>query len=62
MFYSFKAEELREFLRDKLDLKATDIGNGWLIFDFAEADLGVHPSEETREDGGISGTHDISFY
>ena len=59
MFYSSKADELRSFLRDKLGLKATDVGGGWLIFDAPEADLGVHPAE-----GGepSSGTADVSFY
>ena len=59
MFYCSQAEELRAFLRDKLGLKATDVGGGWLIFDLPEADMGVHPTE-----GGepASGTADISFY
>lgn len=59
MFYSSQAEALRAFLRDKLGLAATDVGDGWLIFDAPEADLGVHPAD----DGGpVSGTADISFY
>jgi len=33
MFYSSQADALRAFLRDKLGLSATDIGQGWLIFD-----------------------------
>ena len=45
MFYSSRAEELRAFFRDKLGLKGTDVGGGWLIFDAPEADLGVHPTE-----------------
>jgi catechol 2,3-dioxygenase-like lactoylglutathione lyase family enzyme len=59
MFYSSDAEGLRAFLRDKLGLKGTDVGGGWLIFDAPEADLGVHPTE-----GGEppSGTAAISFY
>ncbi len=59
MFYSSEAEALRTFIRDKLGLPATDVGDGWLIFDAPEADLGVHPTE-----GGNppSGTADISFY
>ena len=60
MFYSSDASGLRDFLRDKLNLKATDIGNGWLIFDLPEADMGCHPSDEAQ--GAPSGTHDISFY
>jgi catechol 2,3-dioxygenase-like lactoylglutathione lyase family enzyme len=59
MFYSSHAAELREFLRDKLGLKATDVGGGWLIFDAPEADLGVHPTEDS---GVASGTAEISFY
>jgi len=59
MFYSSEAAELRAFLRDKLGFRSTDIGDGWLIFDAPEADLGVHP---TAPDGVPSGTADISFY
>jgi catechol 2,3-dioxygenase-like lactoylglutathione lyase family enzyme len=60
MFYSSNAEELRIFFRDKLGFNATDVGDGWLIFDMPEADLGCHPSKET--DGAPSGTPSISFY
>ena len=60
MFYTTDAEGLRTFFRDKLDLGATDIGDGWLIFDLPEADLGVHPADEDQ--GAPSGTPDISFY
>ena len=59
MFYSSAAAELRAFLRDKLGLPATDIGEGWLIFDAPEADLGVHPTENGEP---TSGTPSISFY
>lgn len=59
MFYSSKAAELRAFLRDKLGLSATDVGDGWLIFDAPEADLGVHPNENGEP---RSGTAEISFY
>lgn len=59
MFYSSQAAELRAFLRDKLDLAGTDVGEGWLIFAVPEADLGVHP---TDGDDPASGTADISFY
>lgn len=60
MFYSSDATGLRNFLRDKLGLKATDIGGDWLIFDLPEADLGCHPADESH--GAPSGTQDISFY
>ncbi|HEY3156339.1 MAG TPA: hypothetical protein VGK76_06930 [Candidatus Eisenbacteria bacterium] len=33
MFYSSEPDKLRAFLRDKLGFTATDVGNGWLIFD-----------------------------
>jgi predicted enzyme related to lactoylglutathione lyase len=59
MFYSSEARALRSFIEDKLGLPATDVGDGWLIFDAPEADLGVHPTEN---DEPPSGTADISFY
>jgi catechol 2,3-dioxygenase-like lactoylglutathione lyase family enzyme len=58
MFYTSRPAELRAFLRDKLGFPATDVGDGWLIFNLPEADMGCHPAEE----GAPSGTHDISFY
>lgn len=59
MLYSSHADELRAFFRDKLRFKGTDVGEGWLIFDAPEADLGVHPTEGNDPP---SGTADISFY
>jgi len=59
MFYSSEAAALRAFFRDKLGLPANDVGEGWLIFDAPEADLGVHPTEGNDPP---SGTADISFY
>jgi hypothetical protein len=59
MFYSSQAEELRAFIRDKLGFSFTDVGEGWLIFNLPEADMGVHPSDE---DDARAGTHAISFY
>jgi catechol 2,3-dioxygenase-like lactoylglutathione lyase family enzyme len=60
MFYTSEAAALRAFLKDKLGLKATDVGEGWLIFDLPEAEMGCHPAD--ARDGARSGTHDISFY
>ena len=60
MFYSSDAEQLRAFFRDKLGFPFTDVGDGWLIFDVPEADLGCHPVD--ARDGAPSGTHAISFY
>jgi hypothetical protein len=58
MFYSSKAAELRAFIKDKLQIPATDIGEGWMIYDFEAGDLGVHPTDH----GGSSGDHNISFF
>ena len=60
MFYSEKAEELRAFLRDKLQLPARDVGEGWLIFDFAQGELGVHPTQFPGSPP--TGTHGVSFF
>ena len=60
MFYSSKPEELRSFLRDKLKFPFTDVGEGWLIFEMPEADMGVHPTEYPGSPP--SGTHNISFF
>ena len=59
MFYSSQADELRAFLRDKLNLRGTDVGDGWLIFNAPEADIGVHPTDGKEVP---TGTADISFY
>lgn len=45
MFYSSQADELRNFLRDKLKLPHTDVGGGWLIFDVPSGDVGIHPTD-----------------
>jgi catechol 2,3-dioxygenase-like lactoylglutathione lyase family enzyme len=60
MFYSSEPEALRAFLRDKLGFPFTDVGEGWLIFDLPEAEMGCHPAEPSK--GAPAGTHDISFY
>jgi predicted enzyme related to lactoylglutathione lyase len=60
MFYSSEPEKLRAFFRDKLGFPCCDVGEGWLIFDLPEADLGCHPTEEP--DSPPSGTPHISFY
>ena len=60
MFYSSEPDALRAFIRDKLGFSYTDVGDGWLIFDLPEADMGCHPAES--QDGKRSGTPHISFY
>jgi catechol 2,3-dioxygenase-like lactoylglutathione lyase family enzyme len=60
MFYTAEPEALRAFLRDRLGFPATDVGDGWLIFDLPEADMGCHPTGHPGSPP--SGTADISFY
>jgi hypothetical protein len=36
------------------------VGEGWLIFDLPEAEMGCHPTDAS--DSAPSGTRDISFY
>ena len=54
LFYTTDAEAARAFLRDKLDLPFHDAGDGWLIFDAPEVDIGCHPSDRPY--------HAVSFY
>ena len=60
MFYSSDAEATRAFIRDKLGFACRDVGDGWLIFDLPEADMGCHPVVDAK--GKDSGTQEISFY
>jgi hypothetical protein len=60
LLYSSDADASRAFIRDKLRLPFTDTGDGWLIFDLPEGDLGVHPLDESGQPP--PGTHDVSFY
>src|SRR5262245_44137990 len=60
MFYTSEPEALRAFLRDKLRFPFTDVGEGWLIFDLPEADMGCHP--EDLEHGARSGMQHVSFF
>ena len=59
MFYSSDPDATRAFLRDVLQLKANDAGGGWLIFPVNEAELAVHPVDDTET---APGTHEFSFY
>lgn len=60
MFYSSEPVAMREFIRDKLGFPCTDVGEGWLIFELPEAEMGCHPADPAK--GVTSGTRDISFY
>ncbi len=59
LFYSSEPEATRAFIRDKLRLPCTDVGEGWLIFDLPEADMGVHPTDGKEVPAG---THNLSLY
>ena len=60
MFYSSQPEEMRAFIRDKLGFPFTDVGEGWLVFDLPEAEMGCHPAGP--EGCRPAGARDISFY
>lgn len=60
MYYSSEADELRRFIRDKLGFRAVDVGEGWLIFDLPEAEMGCHPVDPAQ--GAVSGGSHVSFY
>jgi len=60
LFFSSDPEASRAFLRDQLELPCTDVGEGWLIFDLKQADVGVHPLDEAGRPE--PGTHDVSFW
>ena len=66
-YYTQYADEMRDFLRDKLGLAFTDVGGGWLIFDVPSSEIAAHPT--TDEEGGEfeegsppAGVPEISFY
>lgn len=60
LIYSSDPEATRAFFRDALRLPHTDVGGGWLIFDFPEGDLGFHPLDESGKPP--PNTHNVSFY
>ena len=60
LLFSSDPAATRAFLRDKLALPCVDVGDGWLIFDLPNADLGVHPVSEDRRPP--AGTHLLSIW
>ena len=54
LFFAPEAEAARSFIRDKLGFANIDSGDGWLIFKVPEAELGIHPGNDTH--------HEISFW
>jgi catechol 2,3-dioxygenase-like lactoylglutathione lyase family enzyme len=51
LFYSRNADADRAFFRDVLELRAIDIGHGWLIFGLPPAEAAVHPADDVPPPG-----------
>jgi hypothetical protein len=49
ILYSRHAEGVRAFLRDVLELRSVDAGDGWPIFAAPPAELAVHPTDDAPE-------------
>jgi len=45
LLYTPEPDALRDVLRDVLNWRHVDAGEGWLIFALPPAELGVHPAE-----------------
>ena len=54
LLYSRDPDADRAFLRDVLEIRAVDAGEGWLIFAMPPAELGVHPGESHIEHAGTN--------
>lgn len=50
LFHARDAERVRAFFRDVLRWPSVDAGGGWLIFALPPAELGIHPSDESRHE------------
>lgn len=51
IIYSKKADRIRAFFKDVLNLRSADAGGGWLIFALPPAEVAVHPAG--------SGSHEL---
>jgi len=49
MIFAKDVDKTRAFLRDVLQLKHVDAGEGWLIFALPPAEVGVHPVEDGEQ-------------
>ena len=54
LLYTSEPEALRALLRDVLDWRHVDAGEGWLVFALPPAEVGVHPAEG-------AGHHELSL-
>ena len=53
LLYTSEPEAVREALRDVLQWRHVDAGEGWLIFALPPAELGVHPAEGPTFESGV---------
>lgn len=67
-YFTQHADEMRDFMRDKLGLAARDVGGGWLIFHPPASEIAAHPIGEGAADDTDEreppqpGAAEISFY
>lgn len=45
LLYSTNADSDRKFIREVLEFRSVDVGEGWLIFALPPSELAVHPGE-----------------
>jgi hypothetical protein len=45
-FFTPEAEAMRVFIKERLGFPHVDAGQGWLIFDVPNAEVGVHPGDD----------------
>lgn len=55
VFFSTDADADRAFLRDVLEFKSVDAGQGWLIFAMPAAEAAVHPTAPSAATKGADG-------
>jgi predicted enzyme related to lactoylglutathione lyase len=46
VMFTRQPEEVRAFLREVLELRSVDAGDGWLIFALPPAELAAHPTDD----------------
>jgi catechol 2,3-dioxygenase-like lactoylglutathione lyase family enzyme len=62
LLYTPEADAVRAILRDVLELRHVDAGEGWLIFELPPAEIGVHPTGPHPGDGDAERPHhELSF-
>ncbi len=65
VYFTTHADEMRAFLRDKLDLAHADVGDGWLIFKAPPTEMAPHPFDPKAADSPKPSDESfasISFY